>query len=462
MKVSAIALILGLMLGSSFITFTSGTISSSPTAVVSPFSCEKGTSYVITVDNAATPNYYAVAGSGSPTVPCGTLAYGGPGNVGGDTGTNATQVIASVITAVPNGGSITFAAGNYNTTRTIILPTTKTFSMICQSAALYGCSILYSGGSWAMWTGAADTLGWSPGALISMNNFRVGVYNASAKGGINATFAIVAMNNVGIFYSQANTPVAGMIGYFEGPYLNGEEMSGGYLNVAGFDTCVFDDIDHFTYAHVETSQCSLIALDITNGAGTTVNNGPTGTSIAYFHYYPGPSAHRIVPSTGFIFSNGFSSFLGNVWIEGAHTSPDVYERSAAKTITIASFINSGLGIASTNGPTSTSPGSTGSCGILTLSYSGPLASPAGWAIQQLAFPGSTVYYVNNYTIPLTVYITGIGTGITSLTQKSLCSSDFMALAVAAPAVGWYYTLNPGEEIKFTYTGSPTWELYGDA
>lgn len=79
---------------------------------VTQYSCEKGPTFVITVDNASTRNYYAIAGSGEPTVACGTLVYGGPANKGGATGTNAAQVIQGALNAVVNGTWLEFAPMN--------------------------------------------------------------------------------------------------------------------------------------------------------------------------------------------------------------------------------------------------------------------------------------------------------------------------------------------------------------
>jgi hypothetical protein len=81
------------------------TISSTPTAIVSPYSCERGADFFVYPDNAG--EYYADAGSGIATVPCGTLEFGGPTNAGGITGTNATGVIRAAILAAHAQGNAT-------------------------------------------------------------------------------------------------------------------------------------------------------------------------------------------------------------------------------------------------------------------------------------------------------------------------------------------------------------------
>jgi hypothetical protein len=120
MKLGAAFLIVGIIASSFGAAYVRATISSVPTAIDSQYSCEKGVTIVVAVDNGGTPNYYAMAGSGLATVPCGTLIYGGPNNAGGKTGTNAAAVINAAIVAGGTGSYILLECGTYTLTAPIV------------------------------------------------------------------------------------------------------------------------------------------------------------------------------------------------------------------------------------------------------------------------------------------------------------------------------------------------------
>lgn len=104
-----------IIVGGMFVPAVYSSISSNPTAIISPYSCEKGTSYVIAKDNSATPNYYAISSGGTSSIPCGTTVYGGNTNLGGATGTNFSAVIQSAINSL-QCGSIRLAPQIFNAT----------------------------------------------------------------------------------------------------------------------------------------------------------------------------------------------------------------------------------------------------------------------------------------------------------------------------------------------------------
>ena len=114
-KLTAAFVIVAILASSFGAAYVRATISSAPSSIVSQYSCEKGPDYVLSVDNAATPNYYAVAGSGSPTIPCGQLVFGGPNNVGAVTGTSFNAVLGAVIAS---GTTILVEDGTYILTTT--------------------------------------------------------------------------------------------------------------------------------------------------------------------------------------------------------------------------------------------------------------------------------------------------------------------------------------------------------
>ena len=106
----------------------SATISSTPTAYVSPYSCEKGVDFIITHDNAPALNYYAIATSGQPTVPCGMLWAGGPNNIGGLSGTNGSAELQGAINFLkPSCGTI-MIVGNITLTHGITLYACETLT----------------------------------------------------------------------------------------------------------------------------------------------------------------------------------------------------------------------------------------------------------------------------------------------------------------------------------------------
>lgn len=124
-------------------------INSNNSSILSQYSCEQGVNFVIAEDNAITPNYYSISGQSTPSVPCGTLVYGGATNNGGATGTNATQVIQSTINALPNikltgYGIIYFEAGNY-TIKTLTIPAVDHMNIVFDGTGSYNTHLYYIG-----------------------------------------------------------------------------------------------------------------------------------------------------------------------------------------------------------------------------------------------------------------------------------------------------------------------------
>lgn len=181
----------------------SATISSTPTAYISPYSCEKGISYVIFVDNAGV--YYSTAAQGTATVSCGNLAFGGPTNIGGVTGTNATQVIQATLNACPTGTSvggcvILFEAGNY-TIRTIALPASDHSSYIVEGQGDQNTLLTYKGSDtkavfWEPWTAAKYSIS-HLSLEVDQLDFNIKSTTYSYKGALDFTIIPeLAMNHV--------------------------------------------------------------------------------------------------------------------------------------------------------------------------------------------------------------------------------------------------------------------------
>ena len=118
LRLAAAFVIVALIASSFGAAYVRATISSTPSAVDSQYSCEKGVAFIMSVDDATPPNYYAVAGSGTTTTPCGTLKYGGPTNV---TGTSFSAVLQAAINSAGanGGGTISFGCGKYVATAPI-------------------------------------------------------------------------------------------------------------------------------------------------------------------------------------------------------------------------------------------------------------------------------------------------------------------------------------------------------
>lgn len=116
-KIRTSLLLMALMLSSAIVgaITVNATISSTPTAYISPYSCEKGANIIVAVDNSATPVYSAIQGSGSAITPCGQTVYGGPNNAGGVTGTSGIMVINDAL-AASNPGVVLLEAGTFTLT----------------------------------------------------------------------------------------------------------------------------------------------------------------------------------------------------------------------------------------------------------------------------------------------------------------------------------------------------------
>ncbi len=174
------------------------TISSTPTAIVSAYSCEKGPSFLITVDNAVPPNYYAIATSGTASTPCGTLVYGGPNNAGGVTGTNITAVNQN---AINNGGKIAYSAGTYAFTANTVQ-----------------CVICMPSNTWIEGAGMTNTILSIPGQTLtnSPNAFQNKVITGAGKTGLTISNLEIAGNAGTTVTSQASvgTHITGAAGLF--------------------------------------------------------------------------------------------------------------------------------------------------------------------------------------------------------------------------------------------------------
>ena len=85
-------------------------------------------------------------------------------------------------------------------------------------------------------------------------------------------------------------------------------------------------------------------------------------------------------------------------------------------------------------------------------------NPQGWATASPSVPASGVDQQNTFGYPVFVYITGLGTGISAvgITDNAATLQSFTRTG----EIGDFYRLEPGDKIRLTYTGSPTWKWYG--
>lgn len=134
---------------------TTANINQNNSAIISQYSCEKNANFLITLDNAVPTNYYAISGTSTTTVPCGTLVYGGAINAGGVTGTSFSSVLQNSINALPLGGTISLTTGVYVLTATV----TVTQSIVLQSQSLIVGSQIAGCGTCAVQIIGAQTAG---------------------------------------------------------------------------------------------------------------------------------------------------------------------------------------------------------------------------------------------------------------------------------------------------------------
>lgn len=237
------------------------TISATPTAYVSPYSCEKGINYIITVDNSVVPVYYAIAGIGTATVSCGNLAFGGPSNAGGVTGTNATSVIQAAINALPTGtsvgiGEVYFEPGNY-TIRTLVIPNSDHSTIILAGQSDLNTELYYKGSN-------TKQVIWEPWvfAKYSISHLQVEIDNLHIKvGSITYTGNAIDMTIVPeVTMSHDLIEAAGVIGNVGSVGLlhnvpkgdgNAKELYDVHINGFGTDMVWGDDLAVMTGLYIE-------------------------------------------------------------------------------------------------------------------------------------------------------------------------------------------------------------------
>jgi len=90
--------------------------------------------------------------------------------------------------------------------------------------------------------------------------------------------------------------------------------------------------------------------------------------------------------------------------------------------------------------------------------SNPGFNPQGYATTTPAVPASGSDQQNTSGYPVTVFITGVGSGITAygITDPLGTLTSFTTTV----NVGQAFYLDVGAKIRLTYTGSPTWKWYG--
>lgn len=253
-------------------------ISSNNSAVQSQYTCEQGINYVITEDNAVTPEFYAISTQSTTTVPCGTLVYGGSTNNGGATGTNATQVIQAALNSLPTtpslgGGELFFEAGNY-TVRTLTIPNAPHENIILDGSGSLTALITYIGSNTkqVIWEPYAFMNGFINHLSVTLENLDINIKSATYTGIAVDMTAVPELNilNVNIL-GQGAVGNAGSIGFkhdLNGGDGNAKELTN--LHIYGFSTDMQWNDDHGIFTGDQFEYYLKVGVRFGNNSGITI------------------------------------------------------------------------------------------------------------------------------------------------------------------------------------------------
>lgn len=400
------------------------TISATPTAYISPYSCEKGVNDYIIVDNAATPNYYDIVGaSGTGVTACGQLLNGGPNNAGGVNGQNFTAVMMA---ALLHGDVVMLGQGVFSFDHTIKL-NALAYNTLWIIGHGTGATILsYTGANWAI----NSTSGGSG------NNFKVvfsqlTVQNtAISKGGIALRNYPAEFDDVAVI---ATGGVASTFGVFLYPIGNGAHTASSQLEVNSYGTCVTLNVDWATFADLATQSCTVKHVEI----------GGTGDDIQTFHQY-----FTVAPSSYVVGFDGGSTVIGSWYLEN-HTN-----------LSTQAFHTGGGGVTidfgtMQAGGTSFVPNGNIVTNVVLLNYKN---APIGFGMKQLAFPASTVPYTNTNAYPVLLWVNPNGATVSAYNIAHGGTNHNVATAANPPP----FLIQPGDSITFTYSvATPIWFMFGE-
>lgn len=420
--------------------------------------CGMASFCVITNNPSGTPEYYAIIGLGyavpsggcALTTGCnlGTVAYGGPTNAGGASGSNAATVIQDAVNALTSGGSINIGPGVYAFASTsLVMPTAVSVSLIGAGAYSDGThtgttTFTYSGSSWAIDTSA---IAWpSTTAQTTLSNLRVSLSGHTFKGAIGMNYTVPILNNVNVA-GNTSAIVANSIGVLFYPASNGPESQSSELFVIGFDTCVYVNQDHVSISHLSTQYCGSYPIHFAGGYNPT---------IGLLHYYANGAGAQGHKPIAIIWDQTPGCSISSLEVESGTPSVDIIKSGGVSTaLTIGNF--------NWNDSTSLYMTANNPGGISLLNY---LGAPAGFASGvTLSVPSSNSYKQNTYAFPVQITITGVGSGITKLGFKDPSGNVKSDITPAGGVlVGYQFILPAGSYVNMTYTGSPTWIVYGMA
>jgi len=159
------------------------------------------------------------------------------------------------------------------------------------------------------------------------------------------------------------------------------------------------------------------------------------------------------------FFDGKSGITGRIISTSSSDGKIVNNFCQGTVLTASIYIDDGLTnilVEGNDAPDSIRLPAPASAGIIALNNKG--FNPRGWATTSPAVPASGVDETNTKGYPVLVYITGLGTGISAvgITDNAGTLQSFTRTG----EVGDFYRLEPGDKIRLTYTGSPTWKWYG--
>lgn len=359
------------------------TISSTPTAYVSPYSCEKTPTFILTVDNSATPNYYAIAGWGTATQSCGNLVYGGPTNAGSVIGTNFTSVIDNAVVALGTaGGTIAIEPGNYNfasnSKYAIPIPNTVNHAdYVFQGEGGYENTVLNFSGS------ANTRIMGSPYASpstqltqvsLTLNNMKiqVAVVNYAARALDFTIIPILYISNVYlIIKSPGASATAASVGLEKAQHF-GHQSTITNLLISGFGTDMLWNDDHLVCTECEFDAILKVGLQLGNQTSTGSTDdtfinphfftdnaaAPSGTATYVQYNFTGGARNQanFIDSTSeggaggnpkwqFDFTNAQNSWLlvtGGNWFPGGTVSPTLVKYITTGRMDALGFRNYGL------------------------------------------------------------------------------------------------------------------------
>jgi len=244
---------------------------------------------------------------------------------------------------------------------------------------------------------------------------------------------------IGIDYKTAKTDIritGCKFGLGSGTPIEGIKFEAGNVKNVAIVGNVFDD------AQITSVTGNTVAVSI---VGNVFSNAPNNAI-----YYTGTGLGAYLNTKSIITGNVFSTTTG--------TNVAIYLARYVDGMTITA--NQFAGYTSSSTVPITLIQTTQKNNTLVNGNSGMGSAWVGFGIPEPAFPGTGVDQLNTNPFPVRAYITGVGTGITAY-QVTDPLGTVQAFTTTV-SVGDSFALDPYAKIRFTFTGTPTWNWYGEA